>query len=213
MTPSRSMIALSCASGNCRSPGHKRPAVLMARQDGARKDLERLPDRRVGGMRQVQHHACGIHLAQERFGRGEESPGGAGARPVGVGAHVVVREADDAQTGFIPLADLSGRKDRIGALHPDDQSDRQVIVGLCLFPRLDMRLQAASRREQTDLTFGFERSVIGEVTVRSRVGQMSARVAPKRTPRSPDPSAQLYEGSRDPAATHLRERGHERSVC
>ena len=81
--------------------GDQGPAVVMAGQDRAAVDVERLVEALVGQVRHVEDHADALHLLQQRPARRKQAAVRAGA--VGVGADAVVGRADDAQAGLATI--------------------------------------------------------------------------------------------------------------
>src|SRR5205807_2172993 len=97
------------------------PAVVVAGDDGAAEQVERLVHRLVGEVGHVEDHADALHLAEQGGAVLVQAAGFAGA--VAVAGVAVVREADDPQAGGPPVGDVGRGENRVGAFHADDGAE------------------------------------------------------------------------------------------
>ena len=117
------MIARNCSSLNWRWAGTERPAVVVAGQHRAGEAFERLPERLIGEVGEIEDDAESHHLIQQRAADVGQAQLRAGA--AGVAAGTVVRWPNDAQARVPELAQPVGSRDRVGAFHADDEAQWQ----------------------------------------------------------------------------------------
>src|SRR5207247_1312216 len=86
-----------------------------------------------------------------------------GPGAVGVAALAIVNEAQDAQTIVIPAGKLSGRHNRIGALHAEDEAER-CGVGPIRRPLVDVALECGGILYESDVAVRIELLIVGELS-------------------------------------------------
>jgi hypothetical protein len=97
---------------------HDGAAVGVRGHHRARAQVEQLPERLLGQVRQVVDDAVGIEMADYLHPLGRERA--RRARPAGV-AGALPRQADDPQAGGEPLRDVVGRAQGVGAFEEEDR--------------------------------------------------------------------------------------------
>src|SRR5258707_15600428 len=106
-------------------------------------------------MSDVERHAGLAHRPKKIGALGRQAAGGTGA--VSVGADAEVRDPGGAQTTVPPETDMSGRENRIGALHAEDVTER-AMIGMGV-PLAQVGLDVAPRPQLPQLALRFQNVV------------------------------------------------------
>lgn len=185
-------------------------AVVVAGVDRAIVSSERVPERLVRAVREIQGDSHTAHLAQERGAELGQSQ--LASRPARVPSRSEMRRPEQAEVAIPPVAQLRRLEDGVCALHADDEAKRRRARLFTRKPTVPfgpfghMRVELRRIADDANVALVLQRMIVGQVSARDAVrlhrrGEIQVRLRPSGRPRNDRDKA---EGN--PTPPHLRER-------
>ena len=182
----------------------QRAAAVVGSQHRAAESLQRLPERLLGQMADVQQDSLPFHRLQH--GAAALGQAARRLRPVRVGADAVVNQADDAQPLVPPLADLLGTDDRVRPLHGQHEADRCLLrVPL---PLREMGIESGAVTDLAQEAARLHPPVVGQLAHRLGIGDVLGPHAGEPLAHRGQPALHGDEDQSHPAAAQLLEADH-----